>query len=304
MLQTRRQVARTARTGWARLVSGCKLISMQPYERIAKVIRYMDANHREQPDLATLAREAGLNPHHFHRVFSEWAGVTPKDFLQCITLAHVRPALRAGESVLGAALDAGLSGPGRLHDLCVTLDAATPGEWKNGGAGWTLRHGWTASPFGPMHIAEGPRGIAHLSFWDEEDATAALGELRGEWPGAELIRDDATAARLGATIFEHPPGEPRAPLRAWVRGTPFQVRVWRALLGVQPGHTTSYGRLAAEAGAPAACRAVGTAVGRNAISFLVPCHRVIRETGVTGQYRWGPGRKRAMLMWEGARQAR
>ena len=297
---------------------------MNDYERIAQVIRFLDARHVEQPDLATLAKGVGLSPFHFHRLFATWAGVTPKDFLQCLTLVHAKELLRDGGNVLDAALESGLSGPGRLHDLCVTLEAASPGELKSGGAGWTISSGFADSPFGKCLIAESPRGLCHLSFVDNEKA--ALAGLRNDWPQAKLKRDEAAAARFAEMIFSPSPpkrGEgdfirkqsasspqPAPPLgrrgsrseqpslRAFVCGTPFQVRVWRALLQVQPGTLTSYGRLANAIEKPAAARAVGTAVARNPLAYLIPCHRVIRETGVIGEYHWGPLRKRAIIAWE------
>ena len=275
--------------------------AMNAYERIARVIRHLEAHHAEQPDLATLARVAGLSPYHFHRLFSAWAGITPKDFLQCLTLAHAKALLRQGASVLDAALASGLSGPGRLHDLCVILEAASPGEVKSGGEGWTITAGFADSPFGRCLIGESPRGLCHLSFIDAGDGAAALAALRQHWPRARLQRDDANASRQAGGCFESPTGgHSRPALRALVKGTAFQLRVWRALLQVPPGTLVSYGRLAAALDNPAAARAVGTAVGHNPLAWLIPCHRVIRETGVIGEYRWGPVRKRAMVAWESA----
>jgi len=274
---------------------------MNDYRRITRVIRFLDEHHAEQPDLGALARYVGLSPSHFHRLFSAWAGVTPKDFLQCLTLAHARALLREGASVLDAALTSGLSGPGRLHDLCVVLEAASPGELKAGGAGWTINVGLAESPFGSCVIAEGPRGICQLSFVESDDGASELATLQDSWPKARLRRDDATAARLAARIFRRPSAsEPRPALRAFVRGTPFQVRVWRALLQIEAGTLVSYGRLAAALGQPTAARAVGAAVGQNPLAFLIPCHRVIRETGVIGDYRWCTTRKRAIVAWESA----
>jgi len=276
---------------------------MNDYQRIARVIRYLDESHRSQPDLATLAERVGLSPFYFHRLFSAWAGVTPKDFLQCLTVAHAKELLRAGKSVLEAALIVGLSGPGRLHDLCVSLEAASPGEWKSGGEGWTIVVGLADSPFGRCLIGESPRGICHLSFIETEDGVAELAALAADWPRARLQRDDVAAARLARRVFERPDRAGSLPaLRAWVRGTPFQVRVWRALLALPPGTLVSYGRLAAALGKPTAARAVGTAVGQNPLAYLIPCHRVIRETGVIGDYRWGRTRKQAIVAWEGATQ--
>ena len=274
---------------------------MGDYERIASVIRYLDEHHTEQPDLAVLARCAGLSPFHFHRLFSSWAGVTPKAFLQCLTLAQVRERLRRGDDVLDAALAAGLSGPGRLHDLCVKLEAASPGELKTGGANWTIEAGFAATPFGACLVGQSPRGICHLSFVETDAEDDAWVELETDWPEARLRRNDAAAARLMGAVFAHPSSRtPNRSLRAFVRGTAFQVRVWRALLEIRPGQLTTYKRLAAAIGCPSAARAVGSAVGQNPVSFLIPCHRVIRETGVMGEYRWGRIRKRAMVAWESA----
>jgi AraC family transcriptional regulator of adaptative response/methylated-DNA-[protein]-cysteine methyltransferase len=230
-------------------------------------------------------------------LFATWAGITPKDFLQCLTLAHAKELLRDGRNTLDTALESGLSGPGRLHDLCVTLEAASPGELKSGGAGWMVSFGCVDSPFGKCLIAESPRGICHLSFVEKEKTS--LTELQNDWPQAKLKRNDAAATRLAAKIFARPDESHSHPaLRAFVRGTPFQVRVWRALLQVQPGTLTSYGRLASMVEKPAAARAVGTAVAKNPLAYLIPCHRVIRETGVIGNYHWSPIRKRAIIAWE------
>jgi len=274
---------------------------MNDYERIARVIRYLDEHHVEQPDLAAIARSAGLSRFHFHRLFSSWAGVTPKDFLQCLSLSHVKRLLREGKSVLDAALSVGFSGSGRLHDLCVSLDAASPGELKSGGEGWTISAGFAESPFGTCLIGESPRGICHLSFVDPGYCEAALSNLAENWPNARLQRDDPAASWLALRIFERPGTEPVRPaLRGFVRGTAFQLRVWRALLQTEPGILVSYGHLASALAQPNAARAVGTAVGQNPLAYLIPCHRVIRETGVIGNYRWGPVRKRAILAWESA----
>jgi AraC family transcriptional regulator of adaptative response/methylated-DNA-[protein]-cysteine methyltransferase len=276
---------------------------MNHYERIARVIRHLDEHHGDQPDLAALAALAGLSPSHFHRLFSAWAAVTPKDFLQCLTVAHAKALLRRGDNVLQAALGAGLSGPGRLHDLCVTLEAASPGELKAGGAGWTIAAGYAGSPFGRCLVGSGPRGVCHLGFVESADGAPEWAALHDDWPQARLRRDDAQAARIAAQVFARPGARDGQPLRASVRGTAFQVRVWRALLQLPPGALVSYGQLAAALGQPSAARAVGTAIGRNPLAYLIPCHRVIRETGVVGGYRWGRERKRAMLAWEGVGHA-
>ncbi len=275
---------------------------MNDYERIARVIRFLDERQLEQPALAELAQRAGLSQFHFHRLFTTWAGVTPKDFLQCLTLARAKELLRAGESILEVALESGLSGPGRLHDLCVTLEAASPGELKSGGVGWTISFGVADSPFGKCLLAEGARGICHLMFFESENEKIHLAELKKDWPNAKWQRNDFLATQLAKKIFTRTFDSNSKPaLRAFVRGTPFQVRVWKALLQVPPGALSSYGRLANSIGKPAAARAVGTAVAQNPLAYLIPCHRVIRETGVIGNYHWGPIRKRAMIAWESSR---
>jgi AraC family transcriptional regulator of adaptative response/methylated-DNA-[protein]-cysteine methyltransferase len=272
---------------------------MNDYERIARIIRYLEAHQQDQPDLDTLAAEVGLSPHHFHRLFVRWAGVTPKEFLQCLTFAYTRQRLVEGRSVLDASLDAGLSGPGRLHDLCVQLTAASPGEIKSGGAGWMLSGGFAETPFGLCFIGETPRGLGHLSFLSPGEESAALVAFQSLWPKAELVQDEAKAVEWAGRIFT-PQSSPQT-IRAFVKGSAFQVKVWEALLRIPDGQLVSYGTIAQSIGKAKATRAVGTAVGRNELSWLIPCHRVIRETGVLGNYRWGPERKKAMIAYEGIR---
>lgn len=272
---------------------------MNDYERVASVIRFLDRHHTDQPDLAALSTAAGLSPFHFHRLFSTWAGVTPKDFLQCLTLEHVKKLLRDGDNVFDVALNAGLSGPGRLHDLCVTIEAASPGEMKNGGAGVEINFGFSETPFGEALIAETKRGLCHLSFVDVGGRDRVRNLLKSDWPNANFARNDQRAAELAAEIFARPSQSQAPPrLRAFVRGTAFQLNVWRALLKIPSGSLTTYGRLSAGINQPGAARAVGTAVGANPISFVIPCHRVIRETGALGNYGGGPTRKKVMLGWE------
>jgi AraC family transcriptional regulator of adaptative response/methylated-DNA-[protein]-cysteine methyltransferase len=274
---------------------------MNDSERVARIIRFMDAGHVEQPNLDQLAAHSGLSRFHFHRLFSRWAGVTPKDFLQCLTIGHARERLQDGESVLDAALNAGLSSPGRLHDLCVTLEAATPGEIKAGGEGWTIEVGFTDSPFGICCVGVGPRGLCHLAFVETRDRKIASASVVEAWPHARLHWNNARAQEVGVQIFRSKSdASSLANFRAFIRATPFQLRVWRALLCVPPGAVVSYGSLGAAVGAPKAARAVGTAVASNPLAFLIPCHRVIRETGIVGDYRWGHARKRSILGWESA----
>jgi len=272
---------------------------MNDYERIAEAIRFLDENRSNQPNLAAISAKIGLSPSHFHRLFSTWAGATLKDFLQCLTLYHARDLLRKGESVLDSALESGLSGPGRLHDLCVSLEAATPGEIKAKGAGMTIEAGVAESPFGYCLIGETPRGICHLSFFDDDGRDRSISEMKADWPLAGIALNDGHAQRIADRIFSEAPIS--SPWKLFVRGTAFQLRVWRALLKVEPGTLVSYGKLASASGNPNASRATGAAVGSNAISYLIPCHRVIRETGISGNYRWGPVRKRAILAWESSR---
>lgn len=272
---------------------------MSDYERIAKLIQYLDANQGMQPSLAELSAFMELSPHHLHRLFSTWAAITPKGFLQCLTVERAKRLLHEGRSVLDTAIEVGLSGPGRLHDLCVSLEAASPGEIKSGGAGWKIVYGLAESPFGMVFLAETPRGICELVFVDECELSATLYNTQENWSSAQFFRNDERALELVDQIFSQEPSLTRAsPLRALLRGTAFQVSVWKALLRIPVGTVVSYGQLAESIDRPKASRAVGSAVGRNELAFLIPCHRVIRETGVVGDYRWGRTRKRAILAWE------
>lgn len=274
---------------------------MHEYERIAEIIRYLDEHYTEQSDLSTLAAIFGMSPYHLQRLFSRWAGVSPKHFQQCLTLSHARELLRSGESVFDAALGAGLSGSGRLHDLCINLEAASPGELKSGGVNWTIRAGYSGTPFGTCLVGESPRGICHLSFVEKREREFGEDAIRELWPRARIDWDDENAENISRLVFAAPEEDDSYPaLRAFVRGSRFQVRVWRALLQIPRGALTSYGRLAAQLGNPGAARAVGGAVGKNPLACLIPCHRVIRESGALGDYRWGATRKRAMLVWESA----
>jgi AraC family transcriptional regulator of adaptative response/methylated-DNA-[protein]-cysteine methyltransferase len=270
------------------------------FARVAAAVRFLSERLERPPTLAEVAAHVGLSPFHFNRLFRRWAGITPKQFLGVLRAQAAVGALRRGESVLEAALGAGMSGPGRLHDLLVTLEAATPGEIRRRGHGLEIRWGRCDSPFGTLTAAETPRGFCHLSFGDDErqEAPAALREI---WARARLLRDDAVAARVVALL--EPPGASRrrTPLALHVAGTNFQLRVWRALLELGRDETTTYGGLARALRVPGAARAVGGAVGANPVGWLIPCHRVLRENGALGGYRWGEDRKRAMLAWEALR---
>jgi AraC family transcriptional regulator, regulatory protein of adaptative response / methylated-DNA-[protein]-cysteine methyltransferase len=271
---------------------------MTDYERVAEAIRYIDARAAAQPSLDDMAAAVGLSPHHFHRLFRRWAGLTPKRFLQLVTLEAAKRRLDDSRSVLLAAFEAGLSGPGRLHDLFVQVDGMTPGEYRARGAGVEIAFGVADSPFGTALVGRTPRGVCHLSFTEPAgagDPGDLAGALRSEWPASELRRDDATADGVIRSIFA---GE-RPPLH--VSGTNFQARVWTALLAIPEGHLASYDDVAAALGRPGAARAAAGAIARNRVAWLIPCHRVIRKVGDLGGYRWGPERKRAMLAWEAAR---
>lgn len=270
-------------------------MSALDYARVEKVIRIVGQKFIDQPSLDELARLAGLSPFHFHRIFSRWAGVTPKDFIRHLTVEHAKELLMRSRDVLSASIESGLSGPGRLHDLLVTVEAMTPGEFKSKGRGIEIGYGVEKTPFGECLIGMTPRGICHLSFEDSRDALEAL---RARWSEARVIKDRAGAHEVVDRIFG---GSRKKKLPLLLAGSPFQIQVWRALLRIPSGAVASYGSVARAIGVERASRAVGTAVGRNEIAYLIPCHRVIRETGVIGDYRWGTERKKAMLAWEGSR---
>lgn len=268
------------------------------YGRVARAIDYLRRHADEQPDLTSAARHVHLSEHHFQRLFTRWAGVSPKRFLQYLTVEHAKSRLAASQSLLDVAGGIGLSGPGRLHDLFVTVEAMSPGEFKAGGTGLAIRYGIHGSPFGAALIAATPRGVCGLHFVDGEIDPAVL--LRRAWPHAELHEDPHGTAPLARNIFAPFVSQPAKPLALLVRGTNFQVRIWRALLALPPGSVTTYGNIARRIGHPGAARAVGSAIGANSIAWLIPCHRVIRESGELGGYRWGQSRKAAMLGWEAA----
>ncbi|WP_439107752.1 methylated-DNA--[protein]-cysteine S-methyltransferase [Congregibacter sp.] len=265
------------------------------YRLVADAIDYLREHQREQPDLATLAQALHSSESHLQRVFSSWAGVSPKRFLQIITRQYAVDALRGQASVLDASLHAGLSGPGRLHDLTLSCDAMTPGEIASHGKGINLEYGWGDTPFGDAFIAWSPRGICQLSFHDVRDSEVAKA-FAEEWRGATRLENSVAAQELLRGIFARP--LERGKLHLLLRGTNFQVKVWEALMQVSPGHLVSYQQLGTLAGTGQAHRAVGSAMARNRIAYLIPCHRVIRQGGDWGNYRWGLERKLALHVWE------
>ena len=271
------------------------------YDRIERAIRYIEDNRLDQPGLEEIAAGVGMSPFHLQRLFTAWAGVSPKLFLRYVTLDHAREALMESRSVLDAALETGLSGPGRLHDLFVTLEAATPGEFGAAGRGLEIRYGRHEGVFGRFLVAMTERGVCRVAFEQEdEDPLAALA---ADWPGARLVEDADRTWRGAGEALARGGGAGGAPIRLWARGTNFQIKVWEALLRVPAGRLASYGAIARAVGRPGAARAVGRAVGANPIAVLIPCHRVIRASGrfETG-YRWGSARKRALIAWEAAGQ--
>ena len=278
------------------------------FARVARAIRYIDENFRDQPRLAEIAAQARLSEFHFNRLFRRWAGVTPKQYLAFVTARAARTEIAHAPSILDAAYAVGLSGPGRLHDLLVTLDAVTPGELKSGGRGLRLDYGFSDTPFGRALLASTARGISHLAFVDPGTEGAALARLDSSWPSAHRVRDDAAARELAQRIWSDSAGAaaPSAdtPLRLALQGTNFQLKVWQGLLELAPARTTTYSALARTAGVARAARAVGSAVGANPVAWLIPCHNVLRQDGGLGGYRWGPDRKRAMLAWQALRDPR
>lgn len=271
------------------------------YERVAAAIRFVRGHALAQPSRDEIARHIGLSPSHMQRVFSDWAGISPKRFLQYLTKENAKILLRESRDVLSTALESGLSGPGRLHDLMVSCDAITPGEIGSRGEGLMIRYGFAATPFGTIIIGNTGRGICHLRFVEPGEIDIEEASLHTEWPHAGFDRDDAGAQQLAAHLFE--PFCEKKPLTLLLRGTNFQIKVWEALLRIPFGHTLSYGDVAAMAAIPKAQRAVGTAMARNNIAVLIPCHRVIRESGEVGLYRWDVDRKRAMIAWEQTRNS-
>jgi len=267
----------------------------QHYQLIEQAIQYIETNVHRQPELDEIASAIGLSEYHFQRLFTRWAGISPKRFMQFLTKEHAKDLLARSENLLETTHQVGLSSLGRLHDLFVNTEAVTPGEYKSNGAGLTIHYGLHLTPFGKCLIAATERGVCHLSFVETSEGNA-IDTLVADWNQAKMIEDYRTTAPLIDRIFSTP--TPDTPLKLHLRGTNFQIKVWEALLNIPTGSLTTYEQIAAQIGNPNALRAVGTAVGHNPIAVLIPCHRVIRKSGEFGNYRYGPARKKALLAKE------
>ncbi len=269
------------------------------YARIEKALIYIAERAEQQPELDDIAAASGLSPFHFQRLFTRWVGVSPKKFLQFLTLDRAKACLCESASVLDASYASGLSGPSRLHDLFVTHEAVTPGEFKRRGEGLEIAYGWASSPFGDALILATARGVCGLAFELDAGRAATLADMMARWPRARFIADEPRVARLGRAIFEPRRGDR---LDLVLYGSPFQIKVWEALLRIPQGALVSYDAVASAVfGAAKGARAIGSAVGDNPISYLIPCHRVIRKSGAINDYHWGRERKLALIGWEAAR---
>ncbi len=269
------------------------------YARVRAAISYLSENWREQPRLADIAAHVGLSEHHFQRLFRRWAGLSPKEFLQAITIDHARALLAGSASLLDAAYEVGLSGPARLHDLFVDHEAMTPGDFKRGGAGLEMDYGFHPSPFGLALIMATARGVSGVAFADDEHGRdKVLADMCRRWPNAGYRPNPERTAPYARRIFDARAWRPDQPLKIVLIGTDFEIRVWQTLLSLPMGRAVTYSDIAAHVCTPKAARAVGSAVGRNPVSFVVPCHRVLRKDGNLGGYHWGVTRKKAIIGWE------
>jgi AraC family transcriptional regulator, regulatory protein of adaptative response / methylated-DNA-[protein]-cysteine methyltransferase len=274
------------------------------YEIVRQVIEKISLDYRDQPSLEALAADVGETPNALQKLFTRWAGLSPKAFLQAVTLDHARRLLDEGTPLLETAYEVGMSGPGRLHDLFVTHEGMSPGAYKSRGGGLTLRYGFHLSPFGMALLMVTERGLAGLAFSDPGSEKEALQDMAARWPNARYVEDMAATAPYAARVFEPTRWRAEEPLRVVMIGSDFQLRVWEALLKIPMGRACSYSGLARSIGAPAASRAVGAAVGANPLSFVVPCHRALGKSGALTGYHWGLTRKRAILGWEAGQLAR
>ena len=274
------------------------------YSRVEKAINYLEENFQDQPNLQELASHLNMSSFHFQRVFRRWAGISPKRFLQFLTIEHAKKVLDENKSVLDATYDAGLSSPGRLHDLFVTIDAITPGEYKTKGMGLEITYGIHPTPFGECLLAVTERGICGLNFINGESRQGTVAALQQQWEGARLKEDNQETKHYLEKIFATTPPDDNPATRLFLKGSNFQIKVWTALLRIPFGSVCSYGDVAAHLDQPGAARAVGNAVAANPVAYIIPCHRVIRNIGVFGDYRYGSARKKAMIGWEAARRYR
>ena len=273
------------------------------YEVVRRAIGHICKHWREQPEIEAIAEAAGVTPTELHHLFRRWAGLTPKAFLQALTLDGARQLLRDSASVLDATYEVGLSGPGRLHDLFVTHEAMSPGEWKSGAEGLMMWFGFHPSPFGQALVMATERGLAGLAFADPGEEGATLADMKRRWPKANYMADSARTAPIARRIFDPSEWRQDRPLRVVLIGTDWEVRVWDALLQIPMGRLATYSGIAQKVYSPDAARAVGTAVGKNPIAFVVPCHRFVGKSGDLTGYHWGITRKRAMLGWEAGQVA-
>lgn len=275
------------------------MLQVENYERIARVIDHIRRHFKEQPSLEELAELVHLSPFHFQRLFTDWAGVSPKKFLQYTSLEYAKSLLRDQQaSLFDAAEETGLSGTGRLHDLFISIEAMTPGEYKRGGEELTIRYSFADSPFGRVLIASTEKGICHMAFCQEKET--ALQELTSRFPNAGYSEEETSLHRQALAFFQNQ-GESLSAIKLHLKGTGFQLKVWDSLLKIPEGRLSTYGRIAGEMGRENASRAVGTAIGSNPVAFLIPCHRVIQGSGNLGGYMWGETRKTALIAWEGSR---
>jgi AraC family transcriptional regulator, regulatory protein of adaptative response / methylated-DNA-[protein]-cysteine methyltransferase len=273
------------------------------YEIVQRAIAYVTEHFRDQPEVETIARAASIDARTLTELFRRWCGLSPKAFLQSVTLDFARRVLRESPNILEASYEVGFSGPGRLHDLFVVHEAMSPGEWKTGGEGLTVYYGFHPSPFGFALVMTTERGLCGLAFADRGGEQAALADMRGRWPNARYAEDSARTAVHAQRIFDAKLWTPNTPLRVVLIGTDFEIRVWETLLSIPMGRASTYSDIAKKLGNPKASRAVGAAVGKNPVSFVVPCHRVLGKSGNLTGYHWGLTRKRAMLGWEAAQVA-
>ena len=271
--------------------------NQEHYQLIAEALHWLCQNQKSQPSLDELADHVGLSPHYMRRLFQEWTGVSPKQFLKYLTKVQAMERLRQGKTVLDTAMSSGLSGPGRLHDLLITTQAMTPGEARKGGLGVDVGYGFGMTPFGEALLAWTDKGLCFLGFCQEAGKQHTGDHFRQQWPDANLTENNSAASKRLAEIFTETDNKQ---LKVWLRGSPFQLKVWEALLKLPMGSHCTYGQLAAFTGNAGASRAIGTAVGRNPVSWLIPCHRVINSLGGLGGYRWGTNTKQAMIGYEAA----